>query len=444
MVIRRPQHLYLFFVASGCYFNLSRKTSEFVAIRQASSFDNNISSGGIKVFSNVKNTHFLTLEKNSEKHNKPTFQHENYHSAQVDYLFPEKMVIERFPSIALMGQFNFAPQDPQHVLFWYQHWKSIFDTIIIRGPFNSSERAVMQSHGVEEIYEGRADSGHVSPIENLAFTLDQFRNRDPKSIDGVLYVHDDAFLNMSEISPGFANDDIIANSMWWTDRKNDFSYMDPRRVDDKEAISKFSFKIFPNATIINFAGEPFDHTSSRGQRKFYKSLRNWMWRSRDVCVPSHIKLSNDPRMDPYREKSDGSIVISPYVQADFLYVPMKYAEEFGDIAKLFVEYGVFLECAMGTMVDMLRRTAGAKIRRISLCSHWTKKRGKPSMIKKCFNEQEIQNGPYGMYHPIKLGYDLEVWGDFFDHIKLGKLPESAIPKRMRPDSSNLTMQASRI
>ena len=51
-----------------------------------------------------------------------------------------------------------------------------------------------------EVIQSEADKGFYSPLQNQINTLLQFK--DSNKIDGVMYVHDDGIMNVTELSQG--------------------------------------------------------------------------------------------------------------------------------------------------------------------------------------------------------------------------------------------------
>ena len=110
-------------------------------------------------------------------------------------------------------------------------------------------------------------------------------------------------------------------------------------------------------------------------------------------------MIQDPDMVKYQEE-DGSHLFPAYVQADFLFVPTKYSDEFAEAARLHLKYSVFLECAMPKIVDMVVQQTSAEVPRlVRLCTWWSGKRGHPDMYTKCLGQ-----GAIGTMHPQKMSF----------------------------------------
>ena len=119
---------------------------------------------------------------------------------QVGYEFP-KLKTRKYRNVAVMGQFNYATDDNiiDAVIFWRQKYLETFKEVLVAGPFDDTQVAELNRNSINVI-QGRDDQGFVSPYENQMKALMQYK--DNEMIDGVLYVHDDGFLNMTEITQG--------------------------------------------------------------------------------------------------------------------------------------------------------------------------------------------------------------------------------------------------
>lgn len=118
---------------------------------------------------------------------------------KVGYEFPQ--IKKRYRNVAVMGQFNYAdsPSILENVIFWVQKMKEHFTTVLVAGPFTDEQVTSLSSHSIEAM-QGKDDKGLVSPLENHANALLHYGNN--QKIDGVLYMHDDAMLNITEITNG--------------------------------------------------------------------------------------------------------------------------------------------------------------------------------------------------------------------------------------------------
>jgi hypothetical protein len=334
---------------------------------------------------------------------------------QGNYEFPKIEVSNRrHQNVALMGQFNFNAKT-NNVVYWIQKWRRFFDTIVVRGPFNETQLQQFKSHSVN-VYYGGSPPQHAffSPVSNLMHTLLQFKKS--HVIEGVLYLHDDALLDMNVLSQGvfpFPTQSIIGNSLGRAFK--DPSYKDPRVEPDEQA-SLYSYRIYPNGTYANHNGTGLFSSL----RDMDSKLERWPQRSRDVCAPGQRRFAMDPRSEKYREP-DGSILFPSYTQADFLYVPTKLADDFSGIAKLLLEHNIWIECNFGKIVDELRHRANGTVRVVPLCTTSFKRRrgtrGTISMLKNCMQPK----GHHGVYHPYKMRGDVISYDAGFDAFHAGSL-----------------------
>ena len=319
----------------------------------------------------------------------------------------------------------------EQTAFWVQKWREVFEHVQVRGPFSKEHLEELHqvygitAHGVDS-NNGRwkhtyQDKGWYSPIQNLVQTLDEYK--DDPDIEGVLYLHDDMLLNISNlVRPSAVDKDdglqlpfpgtrFPAEKVLTTQGLRP-GYMDPRTVEDKDAMSRRSYYIHPNGTFSKLNGESFGT-----QEALLQSLEPWPWNKR-CCVSPLVELAKDPRAVPYLEDNEGPLLIPAWEQSDFLFVPTKFANSFIDIASLFLDHKVFLECAMPTIVDILRQQdTRVKVEAHSLCSTWDGSRGTDRMMSTC----PLRKGhPPGMYHPYKLSHGMESWDAMFDSVAFHK------------------------
>lgn len=118
---------------------------------------------------------------------------------QIGYEFPP--LKRRFRNVAVMGQFNYAdkPSVFHDVMFWVQKNREQFDTVLAAGPFSEDQMSSFKEHSID-VVQGKDDRGFYSPLENQMNTLLRFKDSD--KIDGVVYVHDDGIMNITELSQG--------------------------------------------------------------------------------------------------------------------------------------------------------------------------------------------------------------------------------------------------
>jgi len=290
--------------------------------------------------------------------------------------------------------------------------------VIAAGPFSEKQVNVLKQNNIQTIVTETPKfrvQGKYQPVENLMNTLLHFKNS--TKIEAVLYAHDAALLNITELSQGlfpFPTDDIIGNSK--TMLTNDFSYVDVRTADDREIANIYAYRLFPNGTFADFNKTIFGSSHDAlvdGVPNFYAR-----WKTLGECSRSQIPMVKDPMSARYREY-DGSILFPSYTQADFLFVPTKYAEEFAQAARLHLKYEVHLECSLAKIVDMIRQQTGAGVRQVNLCTTWGGKRGQPTMLQVC-RKQKRKNPKIGVItvvHPIKLSQRLGLYSEQMDSIQ---------------------------
>ena len=78
-------------------------------------------------------------------------------------------------------------------------------------------------------------------------------------------------------------------------------------------------------------------------------------------------MAKDPASAKYRQ-GDGSLLFPSYSQSDFLFVPTKYSGEFAEAASLHLKHGVFLECVIPKIPDIIHQQTNAEVRVVKLCT----------------------------------------------------------------------------
>jgi hypothetical protein len=354
--------------------------------------------------------------------------------AEIGYIFPSipKQRQRRHHNVVVMGQFNYA-EPVDNVVFWTQKWRTLFSNIVVRGPFDAETMKELQARGVN-VYETTVpnDNGLYSPMTNLGETLlhyynsnrrqqDDEKNDDKlqRRIDGVMYIHDDAMLDIWEVigsDERFPGD--ILGSLY---SLFPYSYQDPRNLVEVPDLSRYSY-----------------YMRSDGSTSISLTDRlNWCnW---PLCTPGieSVMATDDPVHRSFLEP-DGSFVVPSPTQADFLFVPIQYARVFHEAARVMVRHQIFLECGFPIIVDHLVQQQNRrqqqlmistsntttvpppplKIHTIDLCTTWDPPgiRGTDQMYTEC---KADTRHTYGMYHPFKLSSGLEWWGNLFDTITFG-------------------------
>jgi hypothetical protein len=371
---------------------------------------------------------------NDEKSNitaAPVINNELYaENSTTAVLFSDK-AFRRYDNVVLVGQFNYN-SNADSVIFWVQKWREVFGHVIVRGPFKESNLSILHSHGINAVW-GRDDHGYYSPMENLMLSLMEYNNT--PGIDGVLYLHDDALLDILEMTgsqyPFPAENIIVSSKKKKTKQDFPFSYHDFRTIDDVQALAPYTYRILADGTYITLNGTKYKQWSG-----LKKSLFPWYWYPK--CIPALTKVSADARSAKYK-LPDGTFLVPSPAQADMLFVPMVLAEEYITAAQLMLEYNVFLECGIPTIVQMLQIAANASVAVVDLCTSWDRSRGKDTMIDSC-----LRNPPssYSMFHPFKLSKGLDAWGRQFDaliaHDSAASQQEGENQPRLQQTTTNTT------
>jgi len=303
---------------------------------------------------------------------------------EIGYVFPP-ISRRRLNNVVLMGQFNWrdipipgqtewALVPAEHIMFWHQKWRQYFDRIVVRGPIDGDLLKELQRHRIDAQYGGE-DYGYHSPMGNLGATLDAVKDID--SVSGVLYIHDDMMLNITDLFQDFDFENQIG------------------------ATRKFDWN--SSSGIVDTDGTYF------GER--YDSEYGW-W---GTCIEGfqRIHKDTDPRAKVYKDE-DGRIRVPHWQQSDALYVPKRLAKEFGEAAWVAVGNTIFLECGFPKIVHMMVERFNATIKDGPLCTDLhTEYRGTIQMLMEC-------PAPQIGYHPFKISNGLSIWNRVFEWAITGK------------------------
>lgn len=385
--------------------------------------------------------------------------------AEIGYTFPKLQPPNRrrIKDVVLMGQFNFpnpakverhnlkersdAERVETDLLFWYSKWRQRFDTVVLRGPFPEYLVEDFQLKHEIDVQPTREsfllDEGRFSPMDNLLSTLKQYKN-EPK-INGVLYVHDDMLINTTNIFFG--------------GEKRETKIDRTRSVFATKENHKRSVRIYPpsasQARVGNDTGattnlyySTLDGYRSDNMTEFLEHMDFWPWNW--LCLDSYTKVAKDPRSASFLEydESDGGepfLLVPLSYQSDFYYVSTSLTKQYEDIATVFIDNKVFLECGFPRITDLLLGMSisspirqhpkaqtidlierlnekeavnslstnpvnDVRLELVELCTNWnyTYDRGTMKMIASC-------NAPYSVIHPLKLTVlGFMDWGRSFD------------------------------
>jgi hypothetical protein len=286
-----------------------------------------------------------------------------------------------------MGQFNYE-QNTDHILFWHQKWRQWFNRIVVRAPMNDKQKLELERHGILA-YAGRSDKGFTSPIENLASTLQQYKN--DKTVSGILYAHDDMLLNPTKY---FNNFTFGSNNI--------LTSYDPPNTNPHFIL----FKMYTDGT---FSRSP--HFETRISKEellsatFAKSSR----------FNGYPKVFNDAR-SKFMLNSDGSLEGVGTKQSDVLYISTSLADDFDRLAEVLVDNDLFLETSLPLIVYNLYKHSNANVERRYLCTNFQKGvRGTDQMLEECLQVPL----DYSTFHPFKISKGPKAWNEKFEWATTG-------------------------
>ena len=230
---------------------------------------------------------------------------------------------DSFPiqNVLLMGQFNYNPTSAQSVQDWVSVWSNYFSNIIVTGPFS-----LEMGHELEELgiayRRSRDDAGWVSPYQTLGkvareLILPNSTNTTNQSlhhrtafpgIHAILYMHDDALLNLTYILD--RNDGIFPTDHFlWNGYRN----------ESLEQIYTYFVEVvqetWENGTIRMF-------TAHNKNERFFTDRMKWrenQQKKRHVIpreFPWTRTTPKESRRFPFRVRYSNKLISSPFPKDD--------------------------------------------------------------------------------------------------------------------------------
>ena len=340
---------------------------------------------------------------------------------QVGYKFPP--LKRRHRNVVVMGQFNYAdkPSIVDDVIFWTQKARETFCEVVAAGPFSNFQIATLNQNSIKTMSTavtrdgigGR--KGYFSPLDNLRRTLLLYRNS--SEIQGVLYVHDDGLMNVTELTQGvypFPSSHILLTpSFVGKELKMNQFNLDVRnasaRLPVEQVLAEASYRMFSDGRVETIDKKrQFD---SFAEMHSTVPLRKWPHYNHPHCTGGQQELTRDPESLRYHEE-DGSMLFLPFMQSDFMFVPLACVDEFTEAAELHLRHNIFIECAFPKVVDMVQRKTNVAVRPLNLCTEWNNmtKRGSPEMIESCMSV----SATFGLVHPFKMSAGYKAYAEMFD------------------------------
>ena len=129
-----------------------------------------------------------------------------------------------------------------------------------------------------------------------------------------------------------------------------------------------------------------------------------------------MKMFNDPRFQPYlsEPQNENSFFNASFGPSDMLYVYFDSDEQrsaFLELVDLFAENKLFLECAVPTLVSLMRQRFEIKVHVAILCTDWYELRGNAKkLIGTC-----LKKGVHEIFHPIKISEHSD-WPRIFNNV----------------------------
>ena len=317
-----------------------------------------------------------------------------------------------FDNVLLLGQFNYDT-NVSLVQHWARRWSQVFSNIHVRGPFSPDNLDALRQCGIQAFY-GEEDRGYYSPMKNFGDSLKAAAQ--VEGIIGVMYVHDDLLVNMTNLVEfGFPWESTVMSQLMEQDSWRPIIRMDGRN----EVVHYYVPRIRRRRTefVRNVS-------VAAGQGPF----ASWRWWKE--VLPGALELSKDKRAEPYL---DGEMF--PFygnAVGDFGYVPTKFASEFSFLADMMVEHRVFLEIGMPTLMGLMSRKVNASYKFAEYCTEVSNRsfplvwvpacilaeRGDTPCGSAYYPKPELPTAPFSLYHPIKMSVDIDIWDAAFNAVVL--------------------------
>jgi len=278
-------------------------------------------------------------------------------------------------NVVVMGQFNY-PSSDFSVLRWAAAWASAspqITEVVLAVPGDGGESIAggLNSTSARYFPYGAGDRGFISPYANIANLLRNLSSSNATPARGLLYVHDDIIITKSILKK-------MGGTKW-------VSTEEPKR-----------FKIYPSGNITLQAVSPH-------------------WPSTKNCTHQLSTAARDARLANFYANGE---LPGMYGQSDMLYVPLhdkRAVKEFVLLLDIFSHHRVFLECALPTIVEIMKQRFHIEVYYARLCTSWQNQiRHNPiKLIKSCGEQSEA-------YHPIKLDQiGADKWTELFNSFLVG-------------------------
>ena len=322
----------------------------------------------------------------------------------------------KFDNVLLLGQFNYDT-NVSLVQHWARRWSQVFSNIHVQGPFSPDNLEALRQCGIQAFY-GEDDRGYYSPMKNFGDSLKAAAQ--VEGIIGVMYVHDDLLVNMTNlVELGFPWESTVMSQLMERDYRRPII-----RIDGRNEVVHY---YFPRKNRIKEYVQNVSNATDQGP------FTRWRWWKE--VLPGALELSKDKRAEPYL---DGEMF--PFygnAVGDFGYVPTKFASEFSFLADMMVEHHVFLEIGMPTLMGLMSRKFNANHKFAEYCTNtynrwaplvWVPacilaERGDTPCEREYFPKPELPTAPFSLYHPIKMSFDIDIWDVAFNAVVLQRPQE---------------------
>lgn len=322
-----------------------------------------------------------------------------------------------FDDVLLMGQFNYNT-DATLVQHWVRRWSQIFANIHVRGPFSQDNLDALKQGNVQAFY-GEDDKGFYSPMKNFGDSLKAAAHLE--GIRGVMYVHDDLMVNITNlVEQGFPWESTVMSQLMVQDYTVPIIAVPAKGGN----VVYRARKTTKGSDSYLTRRSPINETSAR-------QFSSWRWWK--LILPASYEVAKDKKAEPYLSQY-GAFDFFGNAVGDFGYVPTKFASEFSLLADLFTKHEVFLEIGMPTLMAMMVKKFNATYKFAEYCTDskadrsfplvWAPRcilaarNDTPCRRRNYFPKSEVPTAPFSLYHPIKISKNVTEWDIMFDAVVL--------------------------
>jgi len=284
--------------------------------------------------------------------------------------------------VIILGQFNYDPC-PGCVATWRAVWAKYVLPANIKAvcPSKSTKTALPGTDDCDVYYPQEQRPGHTSPYKNLLHALLDL----PDNITGLLYVHDDMVATPVFLARFQAHSWVRSDTLG---------------------------SVFPG-NYRHVSGDSRMPIDLNSQQEAGGKL--WHWKK--DCEGAAETLPAEKK--GYWNSTHPLELVTH--QSDMLYIDVTRPHivlQFVELLSIMAQASMFLECAIPTALEALRKRWGLQVETAALCTSFAG--GQQGAARKkyrswnCTQKEHIDE--YELFHPIKLSLYKD-WGREWEHIR---------------------------